>query len=130
MHRRRERAAAADEIDIFQRAGGNGLPYRTDGTEVDPDGTFQERLNAEMVALEEPDDDERAWLRTTVERHRDLTGSAVAERLLAAWDAEVGRFHKVMPHDYKRVLTVMKEAEVQGLDEKQTLAKVMEASRG
>jgi hypothetical protein len=31
MHRRRERAAAADEIDIFQRAGGSGLCDASDG---------------------------------------------------------------------------------------------------
>jgi glutamate synthase (NADPH) large chain len=29
----------------------------------------------------------------------------VAERLLADWDVALGRFVKVMPHDYKRALT-------------------------
>jgi glutamate synthase (NADPH/NADH) large chain len=83
-----------------------------------------------MVALEELDADDVAWLRSTVERHHELTGSAVAERLLAAWDEQVGWFRKVMPNDYKRVLTVMKEAEEAGLSEAETLARVMEASSG
>jgi glutamate synthase (NADPH/NADH) large chain len=97
---------------------------------LDTDGTFPKRLNTEMVALEELDADDVAWLRSTVERHHQLTGSAVAERLLAAWDEQVGWFRKVMPNDYKRVLTVMKEAEEAGLSEAETLARVMEASSG
>ena len=39
-----------------------------------------------------------------ITRHRDFTGSEVAERVLSDWDNEVGRFRKVMPTDYKRVL--------------------------
>ena len=57
-----------------------------------------------------------------VTRHRELTGSAVADRLLASWAASVSRFRKVMPTDYKRVLTVMKQAEADGLDEDATHA--------
>ena len=64
-----------------------------------------------MVELEPLDDDDREWLRATVERHRELTGSTVAERLLDQWESEVEAFRKVMPKDYKRVLGVMREAE-------------------
>jgi glutamate synthase (NADPH/NADH) large chain len=96
----------------------------------DRDGTFDERVNTEMVAVEHLEPDDREFLRATVERHRDLTGSAVAHRLLAAWNVEVSRFRKVMPIDYKRVLTVMKQAETEGLDEHATLDRVMEAARG
>jgi glutamate synthase (NADPH/NADH) large chain len=95
----------------------------------DRDGTFDERLNTEMVQLEQLDDDDREWLRATVERHGELTGSTVSKRLLAAWNVEVSRFRKVMPTDYKRVLTVMRESAEAGLDEEQTVARVMEAAR-
>ena len=37
-------------------------------------------VNYEMVDLEPLDDDDREWLRDVVDRHRDETGSAVAER--------------------------------------------------
>ena len=87
-------------------------------------------LNAEMVELDELDDDDRAFLRTTVQRHHVLTGSTVAERLLADWDTAVEVFRKVMPTDYRRVLTVMREAQADGLDEAATLVKVMGASHG
>jgi glutamate synthase (NADPH/NADH) large chain len=96
----------------------------------DPTGTFPGLVNFEMVELEPLDDDDRAFLRHTVERHRDLTGSPVAERILAEWTVKVASFRKVMPKDYKRVLSVMAQAEQQGLSEEETLAMVMGASRG
>ncbi|MET0911631.1 MAG: glutamate synthase subunit alpha, partial [Ilumatobacteraceae bacterium] len=97
---------------------------------LDVDGRFRSRLNEEMVALDELEGADRAFLHDVVTRHRELTGSAVADRLLASWAASVSRFRKVMPTDYKRVLNVMKDAEAAGLDEEATMHKVMEASRG
>ncbi len=96
----------------------------------DVDGRFRSRLNEEMVALEELDGDDRAFLHDVVSRHRELTGSAVADRLLASWTASVARFRKVMPSDYKRVLTVMRAAEREGLDSEATMKRVMEAAHG
>ena len=72
------------------------------------------RVNPEMVDLDPLDDDDRAFLRTTVERHYAETGSAVAAGLLADWDLAVERFGKVMPKDYKRVLAAMAAAEESG----------------
>jgi glutamate synthase (NADPH/NADH) large chain len=96
----------------------------------DPNEVFPALVNYEMVELESPTDADREFLRTTVEQHRELTGSKVAERLLDGWESEVDSFRKVMPKDYRRVLAVMAEAEAEGLSETETLAKVMEASHG
>ncbi len=96
----------------------------------DPDEVFAAKVNYEMVALEDLDDTDRDFLMATVTRHRDLTGSAVAERILADWDAALSSFRKVMPRDYKRVLTVIADSEAAGLDEAQTVDKIMEAARG
>ncbi len=95
----------------------------------DPDGVFPSRLNSEMVALEDVGDDASA-LRDIVARHHAFTDSAVAARLLDRWDQAVAEFVKVMPLDYKRVLTVMEAAEAEGLREAETLQRVMEASHG
>jgi glutamate synthase (NADPH/NADH) large chain len=65
-----------------------------------------------------------------VRRHRDLTGSAVADRLLADWEFDVTLFRKVMPRDYKRVLGVMREAEAGGVSEQEALGRVMVAAHG
>ena len=96
----------------------------------DRDGSFDTRVNDEMVTIEQLDASDREFLRTTVQRHGEYTGSAVAKRLLAAWNVEVSRFRKVMPNDYKRVLAVMRESEAAGLTEDETMVKVMESSHG
>jgi glutamate synthase (NADPH/NADH) large chain len=96
----------------------------------DPSDAFPALVNYEMVELEPLDDVDREWLRATVQRHRELTGSAVAERLLVEWESAVESFRKVMPTDYRRVVTVMREAREAGLSEDATNELVMEAARG
>ena len=96
----------------------------------DPDGTFPARVNMEMVALEELNDDDVAEVRGIVEKHGAFTGSAVAERVLADWGHAAEKFVKVMPLDYRRVLDVMRQAEQDGLDEPAAMQRVMEASHG
>ncbi|HEY5625037.1 MAG TPA: glutamate synthase-related protein, partial [Dehalococcoidia bacterium] len=71
----------------------------------DPDGDFHVRCNQEMVDLEKLDDAEDLDLvRGLLERHREYTGSTVAESMLADWPKIAKKFVKVMPQDYKRVL--------------------------
>jgi glutamate synthase (NADPH/NADH) large chain len=82
-----------------------------------------------MVKLEELTAEDREFLHKTVTRHRDFTGSSVAEGLLASWSLKVSEFRKVMPTDYKRVLNVIAEAEAAGLDEDETVNAIMEAAR-
>ena len=72
------------------------------------------RVNMEMVDLDPPDQDDIRFLRDVVERHHAETGSAVAAGLLGDWDP--GRFTKVMPKDYKRVLSAASRAEREGRD--------------
>jgi glutamate synthase (NADPH/NADH) large chain len=71
---------------------------------LDADRTFAGRCNPEMVDLEPLVDEEEIG---TVERlivtHADLTGSAVAARVLAAWPAVLAQFVMVMPRDFRRV---------------------------
>jgi glutamate synthase (NADPH/NADH) large chain len=89
------------------------------------------RVNLEMVDLDPVDGDEAGdqsdgkFLRDVVERHYALTGSAVAARLLSDWDAS--RFTKVMPQDYKRVLSAASQAEREGRDVNEA---VMAAAHG
>jgi glutamate synthase (NADPH/NADH) large chain len=96
----------------------------------DVGGMFPSLVNYEMVALEPLDDHDVKWLRETVERHHDLTESAVASRLLDDWAAATAHFRKVVPQDYKRVLEVMNEAAALGLSDDETAVKVMEAAHG
>ena len=93
----------------------------------DPNRTFASLVNYEMVELEDLDDADRASVREMVTRHRDLTGSAVAERLLDHWTENVTAFRKVMPRDYKRVLGVIATARAEGLDDAAVDARIMES---
>ncbi len=91
---------------------------------LDPD---PRSVNVEMVDTEPLDAEDAAFLRDLVERHLAETGSAVASRLLADWPSALGRFGKVMPKDYKRVLAAAQRAERDGLDVNEA---VMAAAQG
>ncbi|HEY5662561.1 MAG TPA: glutamate synthase large subunit [Ilumatobacter sp.] len=96
----------------------------------DRNNDFDRKVNYEMVDIEQLDEADRAFLRATIEAHLAYTDSAVAHRMLSGWSVEVSRFRKVMPTDYKRVLSVMAESEAEGLDRTATVERVMQAARG
>jgi len=53
-----------------------------------------------------------------IEKHVRFTGSTVGQRVLADWASYLGKFVKVMPTDYKRVLLErMAKAQNQATDE-------------
>jgi glutamate synthase (NADPH/NADH) large chain len=85
------------------------------------------RLNNQMVDLDPLEESDVAFLLDVVSRHHSETGSAVAARLLASWEVSVERFAKVMPKDYKRVLTAASAAEREGRDVNEA---VMAAAHG
>ncbi|WP_199438919.1 glutamate synthase large subunit [Umezawaea beigongshangensis] len=84
-------------------------------------------VNKDMVELQRPGAEDLRWLRETVERHHELTGSAVAASLLGDWTRRSAAFTKVMPRDYERVLEAMRLARAEGRD---VDTAIMEASRG
>jgi glutamate synthase (NADPH) large chain len=86
-----------------------------------------QRINTEMVDLDPLTDDDRSSLFELLSRHQAETGSTVAAGLLADWAAGAGRFTKVMPRDYKRVLAAAAQAEAEGRDVDEA---VMSASKG
>ena len=64
-----------------------------------------------LVGFDEISEADAIELRNLIEEHGERTGSTVAQRILAAWDEYLPRFKKVMPHDYKRALKELAEAE-------------------
>ena len=85
----------------------------------DPDGLLPENLNAEMVELENLDDEDSedvAWLHSMLVAHVDATESAVGARILNDWKNNLKHFTKVMPRDFKRVLEAIADAERTGRD--------------
>jgi glutamate synthase (NADPH) large chain len=135
-------------VAVVEGVGDHGCEYMTGGRAVilgetgrnfgagmsggiayvyDPDDRFRALVNHEMVDLEQLEQEDQRWLREEVRRHAELTGSTVAGRLLDRWHAEVRRFKKVMPRDYKRVLEAGRLAEEEGRDVDEA---IMASARG
>ena len=73
-----------------------------------PDNNFERQCNSETYGLEPvADSADIAELKTMISDHMNYTGSTVARQILDNWDQSVKQFVKVMPTDYKRVLTEM-----------------------
>jgi glutamate synthase domain-containing protein 3 len=94
----------------------------------DPDGDFAKRCNTSMVALEpvlpsqqqQERVDEAIWhlgetdefiLRDLIEKHFRYTGSFRAKEILHNWPAMRAKFVKVFPHEYRRALKQLAEAQ-------------------
>ena len=83
---------------------------------LDEAGDFATRCNMELVGLEkltETDEIEEVW--KMIQRHQSYTKSERAAKILADWKSYIPKFVKVMPQDYKRVLTSLKKVQSQGL---------------
>jgi glutamate synthase (NADPH/NADH) large chain len=107
---------------------------------LDEDGTFESRCNMSMVSLdpvvEEEDIAQRDYhqkgdlttsglveimsnlgagdadrLHQLIQRHKSFTGSSVAEKILANWEAYLPKFKKVMPVEYRRALAELEKAQ-------------------
>ncbi len=111
-------------VAILGRTGRNlaagmsgGIAYVLD---LDP-----ARVNPEMVELDDLDDGDIETVRRMLTEHAAATDSPVAQRLLD--DGAYGRFAKVMPRDYKRVLRAMEQAKTAGVSVDEA---VMAASKG
>ncbi len=74
---------------------------------LDEQGDFPARCNMGMVDFEAPTTEDAVELRALIEEHAQRTDSPVAQRVLAEWEQLLvrGAFMKVMPRDYKRVLS-------------------------
>ena len=77
----------------------------------DPHGRLADRLNHEMVELEDLGDDDSQWLTNVLLRYAAETASPVAERLLEGTGSIASSFVKVVPTDYRRALEAARLAE-------------------
>jgi glutamate synthase (ferredoxin) len=112
-------------IAVVEGTGDHGCEYMTGGRVViigptgrnfaagmsggiayayDADGDFHIRCNKEMVDLEALDEEDMELVRGLMERHREYTGSTVADGLLAEWPAVASKFVKIFPKDFKRAI--------------------------
>jgi glutamate synthase (ferredoxin) len=96
----------------FAAGMSGGVAYVLDET-----GDFQRRCNQQMVELEALESAEDIDLvLSLIRRHVDYTSSTLGARVLRDWEQQVQRFVKIMPRDYKRVLTAQARAAAVGRD--------------
>ncbi|GHV47704.1 glutamate synthase [Bacteroidia bacterium] len=73
------------------------------------DDTFDYFCNMEMVELSLVEDNaDRIELHQLISAHAQYTQSSLAERILKNWDEHIGRFLKVTPFEYKKILQEQK----------------------
>ena len=80
----------------------------------DPDGSFETRVNTEMVDLDEMTTEDDDWVLLYLKRHYEETGSVPAGCMLDDPEQHLPLFVKVYPKDYKRVLEATRRAEASG----------------
>jgi glutamate synthase (NADPH/NADH) large chain len=138
-------------IAVVEGVGDHGCEYMTGGRVVvlgatgrnfaagmsggvayvyDRDGEFASRVNYELVEIEPLDETDLDWLKSTVEKHVEYTGSEVGQRLLNSWNVETSKIRKVMPRDYRNVLAAIAQAKSEGLNEEETNVRIMEVAHG
>jgi len=94
----------------FAAGMSGGVAYVFDTT-----GSFVRRCNTDLVDLEPLQEIEDLELvKDLITRHLHHTGSQFAARILRDWSDALPLFSKVMPRDYKRVLTAQRRAEAEG----------------
>ncbi|NGQ95832.1 glutamate synthase large subunit [Brevibacillus sp. SYP-B805] len=83
---------------------------------------FAALCNQEMVLLEALDAPrEIHMLKRLIENHAAYTDSPLAKRLLQNWEQTVAKFVKVIPKDYKRIITTIEELERNGVKRQEAI---------
>jgi glutamate synthase (NADPH/NADH) large chain len=91
----------------FAAGMSGGIAYVLDRNQL-----FDTRCNLEMVDVEPlHDEEDREFLRRTLEIHCDLTGSRNAAQILELWEETLPLFVKVFPIEYREALERQREKE-------------------
>ena len=97
---------------------------------LDEHGEFENNVNLEMVELETVTlAEEIVELKQFIDTHVDLTDSRLGFRILSNWHELLPKFIKVIPRDYKRVLTAMAEAKANGMNDDEAALAGYEANK-
>jgi glutamate synthase (ferredoxin) len=106
------------KVIVLGKTGRNFAAGMSGGTAYvfDEAGDFASRCNMELVGLEkleDADEIEEVW--KLIQRYQTYSKCQRAAKMLADWKNFIPKFVKVMPQDYKRVLTSLKKVQSQGL---------------
>lgn len=136
---------------VVEGLGDHGLEYMTGGLVVvlgqtgrnfaagmsggiayvyDPDNSLYSRINKELVSYtvvtSKYDEEE---LKNIIQKHYDHTNSKMAKYILENFGEQVSVFKKVVPHDYKHMIELIKHYEKQGLSNEQAKVEAFNDAR-
>ncbi len=87
---------------------------------LDEKNLLYRNLNKAMISIEAVDSKyDIAELRSLIQRHVDHTGSAKGSHILEHFEEFLPKFKKIIPNDYKRMMTLSAKLEEKGLDSEQ-----------
>jgi glutamate synthase (ferredoxin) len=102
-------------VVVLGRAGRNFGAGMSNGVAyvVDEAGTFESRVNKDMVEISALDDADLALLQRLIREHEEKTASPRARRILVQWDQFVPLFRKVAPKDSAGLVAATREGYLQ-----------------
>ena len=122
---------------VVEGVGDHGCEYMTGGTVVilgrtgrnfaagmsggvayvlDPAHDLYLRVNKELVSVEPVTEaEDAAALKALIAEHVAATGSAKGAELLERFDGALADFKKIIPHDYSRMQTLIRQYEASGM---------------
>ena len=108
----------------FAAGMSGGIAYVLDET-----GDFPIHCNQDMVEIERVKDDDLEEIKNMIIRHVEYTHSDRGREILARWDDYSGRFLRIMPKDYKRMLEAIKKVQETGLSGDEALMAAFEENK-
>lgn len=129
-------------IAVVEGVGAHGCEYMTGGTVVllgecginfaagmsggiayiyNKNDDFGSQLNREMVEIESLDDLDINKVKSLIEEHVESTESNLGKKILLNWNFESKKFLKVVPNDYKKIITLIDEKKAEGLNHEDAL---------
>jgi glutamate synthase domain-containing protein 3 len=102
-------------VVVLGRAGRNFGAGMSNGVAyvADEAGTFETRVNPDMVEVSSLDPEDIAVLQRLVREHEEKTASPRARRMLVQWDQFVPLFRKVAPRQAEQLVAAARDAYLQ-----------------
>ena len=95
----------------------------------DPNNDLYEKLNGALVEYSEVNKPyDIKTVRELIENHYKYTGSEKAKMFLDDFKTYIGKFKKIIPHDYKKMMDLIAYYQSQGLDEDQAKVEAFNAA--
>ena len=96
---------------------------------LDEHHTLYTKINKALVEMSEiTEDADKNELKTILQDYEQATGSSKAKAILQDFDKYVGSFKKIIPTDYRHMLTLIAKYEEQGIQHEQAVYEAFKES--